>query len=127
MLRTRLKNKYNKSRTVQNWEAFRKQRNSCVKLFRTEKRNFYKNLDISQITDNKKFWNTVKPFISNKNKAKAKITLIEDERIISKDEEVAETLNDYFVTVTDSLGLTENCEIITSTEGITDPIDQALI
>ena len=26
MLRTRLKNKYNKSRTVQNWEAFRKQR-----------------------------------------------------------------------------------------------------
>ena len=51
MLRTRLKNKYNKSRTVQNWEAFRKQRNLCVKLFRTEKRNFYKNLDISQITE----------------------------------------------------------------------------
>ena len=127
MLRTRLKNKYNKSRTVQNWEAFRKQRNLCVKLFRTEKRNFYKNLDISQITDNQKFWNTVKPFISNKNKAKAKITLIEDERIISKDEEVAETLNDYFVTVTDSLGLIENCETITSTEGVTDPIDQALI
>ena len=53
--------------------------------------------------------------------------MIEDERIISKDEEVAETLNDYFVTVTDSLGLTENCEIITSTEGVTDPIDQTLI
>ena len=127
VLRTRLKNKYNKSRTVQNWEAFRKQRNLCVKLFRTEKRNFYKNLDISQITDNKQFWNTVKPFISNKNKAKVKITLIEDDRIISKDEEVAETLNNYFVTVTDSLGLTENSEIITSTEGATDPIDQALI
>ena len=53
--------------------------------------------------------------------------MIEDERIISKDEEVAETLNNYFVTVTDSLGLTENSEIITSTEGVTDPIDQALI
>ena len=35
--------------------------------------------------------------------------------------------NNYFVTVTDSLGLTENSEIITSTEGATDPIDQALI
>ena len=67
----------------------------CVKLFRTEKRNFYKNLDISQIIYNKKFWNTAKPFISNKNKAKVKITLIEDDRIISKDEEVAETLNNY--------------------------------
>ena len=82
---------------------------------------------ISQITDNKKFWNTVKPFISNKNKAKAKITLTEDERIISKDEEVAETLNNYFANVTDSLGITENSEIITSTDGVTDPIDQALI
>ena len=105
--------------------SFLKQRNLCIKLFRTEKRNFYKNLDISQITDNKMFWNTVKPFISNRNKAKTKITLIEDERIISKDEEVAETLNEYFVTVTDSLGCTENVEIITSTEGVTDPIDQA--
>ena len=44
MLRTRSKNKYNKNRTVQNWEAFRKQRNLWVKLFRTEKRNFYKTL-----------------------------------------------------------------------------------
>ena len=51
---------------------------------------------------------------ASKNKAKAKITLIEDERIISKDEEVAETLNDYFVTVTDPLGLIENCETITT-------------
>ena len=55
------------------------------------------------------------------------ITLIEDENIISKEEEVAETLNNYFLTVTDSLGLTENSEIITGTEGVTDPIDQAFI
>ena len=65
----------------------------------------------------------MKPFISNKNKTKAKINLIEDETIISKDEEVAETLNNYFVTVTDSLGLTENKEVITSTEGVMDPIN----
>ncbi len=127
MLRSRLKNKYNKNRTVANWEAFRKQRNLCVTLFRTEKRNFYNNLDISHITDNRKFWNTVKPFISNKNKSKTKITLIEDERVITKDEEVAEILNNYFVTVTDSLGINENNEAITSTTDITDPIDQVVL
>ena len=38
VLRTRLENKYNKRRTVQNWEAFGKQRKLCVKLFRTEKK-----------------------------------------------------------------------------------------
>ena len=31
MLRSRLKNRYNKSRTAEHWEAFRRQRNLCVK------------------------------------------------------------------------------------------------
>ena len=126
MIRSRLKNKYYKNRTVENWEAFRKQRNLCVKLFKTEKRNFYRNLDISQVTDNKLFWKTVKPFISDKNKGNSKITLIEDDKIVSKDKEVAETLNNYFVTITDSLGLTENSDVITNTEDLTDPIDKAI-
>ena len=125
MLRSRLKNRYNKSPTAEHWEAFRKQRNLCVKLFRTEKRNFYKKLNISDITDNKKFWKTVKPVLSDKGRSSSKITLIEDEKIISNDEEVAETLNNYFVTVTDSLGITENSDIISSTEGAPDPIEKA--
>ena len=66
MLRSRLKNRYNKSRTVEHLEAFRRQHNLCVKLFRTEKRNFYKNLKTSDITDNKKFWKTIKPVLSDK-------------------------------------------------------------
>ena len=33
MLRSRLRNKYNEERTAENWNNFRKQRNSCVKLF----------------------------------------------------------------------------------------------
>ena len=41
MLRSRLRNRYNKNQTVENWNKFRKQRNSCVKLFRREKRNYY--------------------------------------------------------------------------------------
>ena len=125
MLRSRLKNRYNKSPTVEHWEAFRKQRNLCVKLFRTEKRNFYKKLNISDITDNKKFWKTVKPVLSDKGRSNSKINLIEDEKIISNDKEVAETLNNYFVTVTDSLGITENSEVISSTEGASDPIEKA--
>ena len=125
MLRSRLKNRYNKSPTVERWEAFRKQRNLCVKLFTTAKRNFYKKLNISDITDNKKFWKTVKPILSDKGRLNSKITLIEDEKIISNDEEVAETLNNYFVTVTDSLGITENSDIISSTEGASDLIEKA--
>ena len=46
MLRSRLRNKYNEDRTAENWNRFRKQRNSCVEIFRKEKRNYYNNLDI---------------------------------------------------------------------------------
>ena len=33
----------------------------------------------------------------------------------------------YFVSITDSLGLAENSEVIPSTEGVSDPIDRAII
>ena len=71
MRRTKLNNKYNKNRTAENWDAFRRQRNLCVKLSRKAKRDFYNQIDISAVTDNKKFWKTVKPFISNKSSSKS--------------------------------------------------------
>ena len=126
MLRSRLRNRYNKDQTVENWNKFRKQRSSCVKLFRREKRNYYNNLDISLVTENKKFWNTVKPFFSEKLQSSNKIVLIEDETIISNDVEVAETMNEFFVTATDSLGINENSNYENTTEGITDPVDKAI-
>ena len=126
MLRTRLRNRYNKDQTVENWNKFRKQRNSCVKLFRREKRNHHNNLDISHVTGNKKFWKTVKPFFLDKLQTSNKIVLIEDETIISNDVEVAETMNEFFVTVTDSLGINENSDYENTTEGITDPVDKAV-
>ena len=126
MLRSRLRNRYNKNQTIENWNEFRKHRNSCVKLFRREKRNYYNNLDISLVTDNKKFWKTVKPLFSDKLQSKNKIVLIEDETIISNDDKVAETMNEFFVSVTDSLGIKENSGYENATEGITDPIDEAV-
>ena len=69
----------------------------------------------------------MKPVLSNKGRSNSKITLIENDMIISNDKEVAETLNGYFVSITDSLGLTENSEVISSTEGVSDPIDRVLI
>ena len=126
MLRSRLRNKYNEDRTAENWNNFRKQRNSCVKLFQKEKRTYYNNLDISLVADNKKFWKTVKPFFSGKSQSQNKIILTEGERIISNDVEVAETMNVFFVTVTDSLGINENFNDENATDGITDPVKKAV-
>ena len=102
MLRSRLRDRYYKDQTIENWNKFRKHRNSCVKLFRREKRNYHNSLDISFVTGNKKFWKTMKPFFSDKLQSKNKKVLIENETIISNDVEVAATMNEFFVSVTDS-------------------------
>ena len=55
-----------------------------------------------------------------------RIVLNEGERIISNDVEVAETMNEFFVTVTDSLGINENFNDENATDGITDPVQRAV-
>ena len=68
----------------------------------------------------------MKPLFSDKLQSKNKIVLIENETIISNDDEVAETMNEFVVFVTDSLGIDENSGYENATEGITDPIDKAV-
>ena len=66
MLRTKLRNQFLKKRTLQARTKYNKQRNICVSLVKKAKQNYYENLDLKDINDNKKFWATVKPLFSNK-------------------------------------------------------------
>ena len=58
MVRPKLKNKYNKNRTEENWDSYKKQRNFCVNLSKTKK-DYFNDLNIKNITDNKAFWKTI--------------------------------------------------------------------
>ena len=104
MLRTQLRNRYNKERTPGNRNVFKKQRNMCVKTLRQAKRDYYSNLDMKSITDNKKFWKTMKPLFSEKVQTSSVITLISDEF------KVAEIMNNYFVNITETLGISKNAD-----------------
>ena len=96
MNRSRLKNKFINNPNNMNKSNYKRQRNYCVNLLRREKKKFYGNLDIKNFTDNKQFWKTVKPFFSEKSKSTKKITLIEGDSIISKDDVIATTFNNLF-------------------------------
>ena len=69
MKRTRLRNKL-----LSNWaEMFReykKQRDFCVNLLKKANKEHFANLDVNSISDNKKFWQIVKPLFSKKVKSK---------------------------------------------------------
>ena len=96
MTRSRLKNKFHKNPSDTNKCRYKQQRNYCVNLTRRIKKNYYSNIDINKVNDNKKFWDTIKPCFSDKNITRKKITLIENDMIICKDEAVAEILNLFF-------------------------------
>ena len=56
-----------------------------------EKRD--QNLDEKNITDNKKFWKTVRPLLSDKSVSREKINLTDNEKMPTSKSETAETLN----------------------------------
>ena len=68
------------------------QRNLCVKLLREAKREYYKNIDLKSLNDNRTFWKTVKPLFSGKVKTTSSVTLLENDEIVSDDKAVAEIL-----------------------------------
>ena len=129
MNRSRCKNAFFKNKTVDNWEKYRRLRNECVKLTKKAKREYFDNLSLSNITDNKHFWKTVKPFFTNKQHKNPKIILVENDEIINDNKKNAEIMNNYFVNVTKGLDIPDI--ICKDVQGISDieyidPIDQII-
>ena len=52
---------------------------------------------------------------------------MENDTLILNDKKVAETIKDYFVSITDLSCLRQNSEITISIEGVSDPIERAII
>ena len=75
MKRCRLRNKFLNAKSDIDKKAYNKQRHLCVSLIRSEKKNFFSNINTGDITDSKTFWKTVKSFFIDKIKTKSKITL----------------------------------------------------
>ena len=106
MTRSRLRNRYLRKPNITNRNAYKKHRNFCVRLFKKEKKSYYENLDTNKFTENKLFWKAIKPLFSEKQTLHSKITLVENEIIISKDEQIAETMNTYFSNIVENLDIT---------------------
>ena len=115
MKRSRFRNKFLHSKSDIDRKAYNKQRNICVTLIRQEKKNFYSNLNMRDVTDNKTFWKKVRPLFTDKIQTKSKITLIEKkvlkqngkvnevEEIITDDKAISEIFNEFYVNIVPNL------------------------
>ena len=96
---SRLRNKFLNTRSDLDRKAYNKQRNYVVSLLRKEKEKFWSNLNTNILTENRTFRKTVKPFLTDKTNKTSRITLIEEERVISLDHLIAKTFNEYFINI----------------------------
>ena len=125
--RTQLRNRFLKKRSNQNKKLYSKQINFCVSLLRKTKRRHYTNLNHKDIADNKQFWKTVKPLLSDKSKSKEKIILVEDNEIINEDKDNAGRLNSFFSNAVKNLKIPEFSETNPLAENISHPIFKATL
>ena len=56
MMRSRLKNGFNKARSDENWSFYKTYRIFCAKLLRKTKQDYFSKVNPKFVLDNKTFW-----------------------------------------------------------------------
>ena len=97
-----------KHRSDENRRLFQKQRNKCVSLLRKAKIEYFLSLNTNKVVDNKCFWKIAKPFLSSKTISSEKITLVDDDELITDEHKATNSLNDFFSSIVPSLNLPES-------------------
>ena len=126
MKRSELKSKYFKNQTVHDFKMYKKQKNYCSKLYKKERKRYYNNMNLTNLNDNRHFWKTVKPFLSDKRSYISKINLVNKDEVIYDDSTLAETFSKYFESALKNLGISEEINTRTDFES-SDPVDITLL
>ena len=126
MKSSRLRNNFLRNRTEENKILYNRQRNYCVSLLRNSKKGYYENLNIKNVTDNKLFWKSVKPLLSDKSRIRDRINISEKGKILKSESETAESLNSFFSNIVKNLNISRYSEFDPVTENIADPTFKAI-
>ena len=105
MNRTKLRNRFLRTRSNEDKAAYNKQWNYCVSLIRKTKQQYYNSLHHRKVADNRSFWKYIKPLFSDKSSNSNKITLVEKDLILEKNNDIPEVLDDFFRIVASNVNI----------------------
>ena len=103
----------------------KKQRYFRSKLYKKERKKYCKRLDLNNAIDKKKFWKTVKLFLSDKVTTFPQIRSVENDEIISDESKVANSFSNFFENAIHSLGIKTN-EYSNNNYGLKKPVENAI-
>ena len=99
--RNALKHKFNKTRSADDWEAYRSQRNRVVALRCKSIIHHFDQLCSSHEGNPREFWKSLRPSMHTRKRAPDDfIVLNEKEKVIREQSQVVETFNEYFTNIT---------------------------
>ena len=90
---------------VRKIECVKQDKEIFVSFLRKTKKRYCENLNEKSVVDNKLFWKTVKPLLSDKVAGKDKIHLIESNELVKTDLETAEDLSNFFINIIQNLDI----------------------
>ena len=104
MLRSKLKNRENRSKDKRDIKMYKQQRNLVVRLKKDSKFSYFSNLDIRK--ESRPFWGACKPYFTNKHsRGDISIMLVEKQELILSEKNVCSIFNSYFGNIVQSLNL----------------------
>ena len=66
MKRSKLRNMFNEEENIENWSEYKRQRSLCSNLLKQSKKRHFNSLNVNDVTENKKFWKTIKLSLQKK-------------------------------------------------------------
>ena len=100
MDRSRLKNKYLKWPSRENFLAYKKVANICNSLNKKAKKDYFKKTTADGVMSNRKFWNTVKPFLTSKGFLhNDNISIDLNGNIVEDEQNLTKEFNSYYINI----------------------------
>ena len=119
--------KYWKNNNEENGKLYAKQRNYCVSFLRKTQKAYHEKLDTRKASDNKHFWKTVKPSLSENFNARERISLSENGKIVKTEKETAEVFNNFFGNIVKNLNISQYSDFDPIIEKVKDPTLKAIL
>ena len=110
----RLRSKYLKNNDEENRKLYTKKRNYCVSLLRKTKKAYNENVD-KKVSDNKLFWKTAKPSLS------------ENGKIVKTEKGTVDVFNNFFGNIVKNLDISQYSDFDPIIENVKDPTLKAIL
>ena len=103
MKRSRLRNKYNKWQSRDNYIAYRLAKRQCDKLTDDAKTQYFSNATANGTMTNKEFWKIMKPALTNKGFLGSDAIILEENgEIISDESKLVDIFNNHYINIVES-------------------------